>query len=319
MKIAMIQFDATLLDVEENKKKVIEYIDTALEQNADMVLFPEFFLTGFALDTNIFQTVLKCNNIRDWFEELSLRKNVILGGSWLEYDTKNQNAYNTYGLFFPSGESFFHRKDIPTALENFCYTNGDETMVFDTPVGKIGIAMCWELLRTNTLRRMISQVDFVIAGSCWWGFTVEDGDAYYLKQANSTLAKAAPANFAKHVGKPLFHSSITGAFKGGSLDDINIDCYREIESRACAFDGNGATLCNCIDGPGIVYAEYQKNSQTSTSQNPAFENDSYWLMCMPKPLVDGFHFLNHQYSSFYENEGKLIYQKILKEIDKDAV
>ena len=53
MKIAMVQFDALLLDVEGNQGKALHYIEQAKEEHADMVLFPEFFTTGFALDQTI--------------------------------------------------------------------------------------------------------------------------------------------------------------------------------------------------------------------------------------------------------------------------
>lgn len=59
---------------------------------------------------------------------------IAIGASFLEYIPEENESYNTYGLFFSDRASFFHRKDIPTALENFCYRKGDEEMVFDTPL-----------------------------------------------------------------------------------------------------------------------------------------------------------------------------------------
>lgn len=59
-------------------------------------------------------------------------------------------------LFFDSQGCFLgkHRKVMPTALERIIWGFGDGSTVpvFDTPVGKIGAAICWEnrmpLLRT---------------------------------------------------------------------------------------------------------------------------------------------------------------------------
>lgn len=110
MKIAMVQFDAAFLKVEENKAKAEMYVAEAVEAHADM---------------------------REWMAGLSQKNRVIVGGFFLEYEKEEGDIYNTYGLFFPEGQSYFHRKDIPTALEAFCYKGGDECMVFDTPAGRL--------------------------------------------------------------------------------------------------------------------------------------------------------------------------------------
>lgn len=59
-------------------------------------------------------------------------------------------------LFFDSQGCYLgkHRKIMPTALERIIWGFGDGSTipVFDTPIGKIGAAICWEnkmpLLRT---------------------------------------------------------------------------------------------------------------------------------------------------------------------------
>jgi beta-cyano-L-alanine hydratase/nitrilase len=59
-------------------------------------------------------------------------------------------------LFFDNQGSYLgkHRKLMPTALERIIWGFGDGSHipVFDTPIGKIGAAICWEnkmpLLRT---------------------------------------------------------------------------------------------------------------------------------------------------------------------------
>lgn len=51
-------------------------------------------------------------------------------------------------LFFDSQGQFLgkHRKLMPTALERCIWGFGDGSTipVFDTPIGKIGAAICWE-------------------------------------------------------------------------------------------------------------------------------------------------------------------------------
>ena len=53
MKIAMAQFDAELFKVQNNQKKAEKYINRAIEEGAEIILFQEFFTTGFAFEQEI--------------------------------------------------------------------------------------------------------------------------------------------------------------------------------------------------------------------------------------------------------------------------
>ena len=81
---------------------------------------------------------------------------------------------STFSLTFPDGQVFTHSKDIPTVFEHFCYTYGDRNNVLETPIGNIGVALCWEQIRYDTVRRMAGKVDLILAGSCWWGWCSDD-------------------------------------------------------------------------------------------------------------------------------------------------
>lgn len=123
----------------------------------------------------------------EFMREWAVKYQIAIGGSYLEFDTEKQEIYNTYSLILPTGEVYKHRKDIPTAAEGFGYTYGDEISYFDTPIGRVGIAMCWEMLRYNTIRRMIGKVDFILVASCWWNFCKEDGEEIYTRNTLPTI------------------------------------------------------------------------------------------------------------------------------------
>ena len=59
--------------------------------------------------------------------------------------------------------------------------------------------MRWEMIRHNTIRRMLGKVDFVMAGSCWWNLCKEDGEDIYnmLSEPNKQLVLKVPQNLAK--------------------------------------------------------------------------------------------------------------------------
>ena len=47
-KVALVQYDTIMPDVEQNTKTAIRLIQEASKNGADLVLFPECFLTAYA-------------------------------------------------------------------------------------------------------------------------------------------------------------------------------------------------------------------------------------------------------------------------------
>lgn len=51
--------------------------------------------------------------------------------------------------------------------ENCYYIGGKDDGVLNTPHGKIGVALVWELIRSQTPRRLRSKVDVVVSCRSW--------------------------------------------------------------------------------------------------------------------------------------------------------
>jgi len=134
---------------------------------------------------------------------------MIIGGSYISFD--NKNAFNLFQLIFPNGEIFEHKKDIPTQFENCYYAYGDESNILHTPIGNIGIALCWEMIRYDTLKRISGKVDMVLSGSCWWDLPQDSPlEREPLRQYNQQLALETPVTFAKLAGVPVIHANHCG-------------------------------------------------------------------------------------------------------------
>ncbi len=90
----------------------------------------------------------------------------VVGGSFIA--RSGDDCFNSFLLVFPSGEYFRHDKDIPTMWENCYYIGGQDEGVLKTPAGPVGVAICWEFIRSQTARRLQNRVDLIVGGSCWW-------------------------------------------------------------------------------------------------------------------------------------------------------
>jgi predicted amidohydrolase len=299
LKAAVVYMKPVFANPDANLAHAEKLIHKAALASTQIILFPEFFTTGFAVNDALIPAICKSSQVPLHLASLSQKYNIAIGGSYLYYDKEKKNIYNTFGLFFPSGETFFHNKDIPTALENFCYTNGDEISAFATPLGRIGIAMCWEQLRSQTVLRMQGQVDFVLAASCWWDFTPEDGEFVFQKFSpiNQTLAANAPITFAKLLGVPVIHASCTGSFEGLSMSGSQKKCQRPICSKTLAVSADGNLLLPPSEQEGCYFVEFLPQKTGSKTSIPT---SAYWIPSIPEPMLQGFYTLNQKYQEIYQ-------------------
>ncbi|WP_256465439.1 nitrilase-related carbon-nitrogen hydrolase [Halorientalis marina] len=97
---------------------------------------------------------------------LATEYDATVGGSMLL--TRDGDVYNTYCLATPDGTIQTHDKDIPTMWENCFYVGGGDDGVVETPHGNAGLAVCWELIRQQTIDRLAGQVRYAITGNHWW-------------------------------------------------------------------------------------------------------------------------------------------------------
>jgi predicted amidohydrolase len=141
-------------------KKSEDYIRQSVSAGAEFVLLPEFFTSAIGFSEHMLDVAIQNRQALKWIKQWAAEYRVTIGGSYNSFD--RENAFNLFSLVFPNGEIYEHRKDIPTQFENCYYTNGDEYNVLATPIGNIGVALCWEMIRYDTLKRISGKVDL-----CW--------------------------------------------------------------------------------------------------------------------------------------------------------
>lgn len=170
--VAVAQAASVLFDTEGTVDKLELLTNEAAAQGAQLVLFPEAFVGGYPKGLTFGTTVgnvfgITPDNIRGsgqqeyvryWrsaveipsatmarLSQIASENQVYLATGLIERE--RGTLYCTVVFFSPSGHYLGkHRKLIPTGAERLIWGTGDgSTMpVFDTPLGRIGAAICWE-------------------------------------------------------------------------------------------------------------------------------------------------------------------------------
>lgn len=313
MKIAAVHMDTILGDVNVNMGKAKIYIEEAVKEGAEIIVFPEFFTSGFAFNHKLLDIVCKYDDPQKQLTAWAKEYNIIIGGSYLKFN--GQDVLNAFTLTFPSGKIFSHSKDIPTVLEGFCYAPGDEENVLETPIGNIGVAMCWEHIRYNTAKRMLGKVDLVLGGSCWWSFSESEINDLKIRekfnQRNHEIALNAPIDLAKILHVPVVHASHKAKFEDFGFPKGDKLQMREILGAAQIVDDNGKVVKRRMynEAAGIIISEVDYN--TLPKKVEPIDTNDYWIPDMPKPFLKYGWDMNEVFQEYYKKAAR---PYILKEM-----
>ena len=297
IRIAAIQMNCKLGELDTNLAKAEKFIREAFEQNAEMVILPEFFTTpvfGFPYNDKILEAVCPLEGKPLLLlKKLSQEYNGIIGGSFLAFH--GTEAYNSFVLIFPDGSTYVHNKDYPTVHENCYYAGGDDDGIFVTPIGNIGVALCWEYIRSGTARRLLDQVDIIIGGSCWPGENKTEYEGRSLSLLKSTLTK-----FPRLLGVPVVHANHVGEVRYFCKEDTTknekflflgetqiVNGYGDIIERLSYKDGEGIIISDVILG----------KIDSPTDSIP----DNFWIPDLDESTINWWkESLTGDYRKYYE-------------------
>jgi predicted amidohydrolase len=271
--VAAVQIVADLGNVDHNLEVCERQAERAAAAGAEWIALPEFFSTGVAFRTDLSQDAAPLDGApQQLLSDLARRHGVHVGGSALVRDDDGQ-VRNAFLLAGPDGEVVGrHDKDLPTMWENALYIGGADPGRIQTESLTVGVALCWELLRTQTVARLADQVDLVLGGSGWW--SIPDWPFMAGAEArNARRATNAPAVFARHVGAPVAHAAHAGEFSCRfPATPLTYRGHCEGGAQICDAAGKVLAFRGRDEGNGMVVADVEAGRSAG---QPA--SDRFWL------------------------------------------
>jgi len=271
-KAATVQTSPVFLDADKTVDKAISFIKEASSNGAELIAFPEVFVSGYPY-WNWVMTPVQGSK---WYEEL-YKNSVTADGPEIEKIKKAAKQYNIHIVIGINerGESYGeiyntnliidnegnligkHRKLVPTWAEKLTWTSGDGSSlkVYKTKIGPIGTLACGE--NTNTLARftLLAQGELIhIANYISLPVAPPDYD-----MAEAIKIRAAAHSFEGKLFTIVSCSTISKEIMEALKPDVpNIE--ELLTRKNSAFSGfigpNGAVIGEpLIDNEGIVYAE----------------------------------------------------------------
>lgn len=169
--IACIQFEPIIGAVEENLAAIEARVRTAAAQGARLIVLPELADSGYVFDSSEELAALA----QPIPEGRSARKLCALAQELGVYlvaglaEAANEAFYNAAIFCGPEGYIGTYRKLHLWNRENLFFAKGNLGLpVFDTPLGRIGIAICYDGWFPETFRQLAMQGAEVVCVPTNW-------------------------------------------------------------------------------------------------------------------------------------------------------
>lgn len=152
---AAIQMVSANRDVAGNLARATSLVAEAASQGAELVLLPEMFASGFELNDQSWRLAEPQGGAcESWLCAMGRRHGIIIGGSYLE--ARGDDFHNTFALALPDGTITGRvRKSHPCSLEAYVFKDGLDANVLETPLGRLGVAICYDGSLRDTWDRML--------------------------------------------------------------------------------------------------------------------------------------------------------------------
>jgi predicted amidohydrolase len=207
---AAIQMSSEPLKVSANLAKADALLLQAHRAGATLAVLPEMFNTGYGLMPDYGPTA----EGRDGptLRHLSARSKewgMAIAGGFVERDA--HHLYDSIAFATPDGQLQIYRKRNLVFWERFRFKPGRAPLVANTPWGRIGFAVCADMIYKKVWDDYRDRIDLAIVCSAWPDFADrETGRKHWLFGHVGPLSGAIPGKVAIDLGIPVVFANMCG-------------------------------------------------------------------------------------------------------------
>jgi predicted amidohydrolase len=266
---AAVQTLARLGDFDYNIALATRYVEDAVRQGAELIVFPECMDTGY-----LFDSAAHCRELAETLAEgpfvtalaaLSRKHGVYIASGITEWDPVKEKIFNTGIMFDRKGEvaCHYHKQFLATHDQNWFSFGERGCPVVDTDLGRIGLLICFDGRIPEIFRSMAMQGAEVIVDMANF-FAMDQADMWGPARAYENgvwLVAATKAGYERSIYYP-----------GGSMI---VDPKGRVLSKV-PYDTHGMAICNIdldVAADKTIYAANDKIAD----RRP----ETYGIMALP--------------------------------------
>jgi predicted amidohydrolase len=241
--------------IEANHTKAISFVRTAASQSAHLAVLPEYHLTNWVPDDPGFIPLCATSQrYLDAYQALAKELNIcIVPGTIVE---KHEDELHNVVYFISNDGSIlgsYQKKNLwHPERPHLTSSKHDPHVAFDTPIGKVGMLICWDLAFPEAFRELIAGGAKTIIIPTFWN----------LSDCNEAGLAANPLSEALFLESTLvsrcFENTCMVVFAnaGGPVGKVTKGSYAGLSQVAVPFKGALGKL-GAEEGMSVVEVDMQ--------------------------------------------------------------
>ncbi len=208
--VAAIQMGSEPLAVEDNLDRADHYLLEAHRSGVGLAVLPEMFNTGYGAqpDYSPYAEDIEGPTL-DHLSERSREWGMMIAAGFVEHD--GRHIYDSLALVLPDGSRHVYRKRHLVFWEGFRFHPGDRPTVVKTPYGRIGLAICADMIYRGVWEGYRHHIDLAVISSAWPDFADrESGRKHWLFGHIGPYAGIIPGRVAHDLGVPVIFANQCG-------------------------------------------------------------------------------------------------------------
>lgn len=183
-KIAVLQIDSVLGNTEANLQKIDSMLEKIDDKDVRLAVFCEYGLTGYCMDLLEVAEPIP-GRTSEGLERIARKHNIWISGGTAEL--VDGKIANTSLMVSPTaGTVATYRKIHPFGDEKKSIVYGDEPVVVDTEIGKVGMTICYDFIFPELVRGLaLKGADVVLCSTFWFADGISGPAGWEPEQALS--------------------------------------------------------------------------------------------------------------------------------------
>lgn len=244
--VAAIQMPSEVQQVSNNLERADAHLRTARDAGCELAVLPELFNTGYGFLPDYGDCAEGPEGpTLEFLRDRARRWDMIVAGGYAEVE--GRHLYNSMALVDPQGQTHVYRKRHLVFWERFRFRPGRGPVIADTRLGRIGLAICADMIYSRVWNDYRGRVDLAVVSSAWPDFACSRrGRSHWLFGQLGPMCSEIPAKVAKDLGVPVVFSNQCGPTR----TSIPLLGSWVVEKLADRFAGQ-SSVTDGLHGPGV--------------------------------------------------------------------
>jgi predicted amidohydrolase len=277
-----VQTLARLGDYEHNISLATEFIEDAVRQGAELVVFPECMDTGYLFDSpehcRALAETLTDGPFVTAQSELARKHGIYIASGVTEWDPAKEKIFNSGVMFGRAGEvvCHYHKQFLATHDQNWFAFGERGCPVVDTDLGRIGLLICFDGRIPEIFRAMAMQGAEIIVDMANF-FAMDQADMWGPARAYENgvwLVAATKAGYERSIYYP--GGSMIVDPKGRVISKVPYDTHgmavadidREAAADKSIYAANDKIADRRPETYGLMALPYEKTSVYGIANRP---------------------------------------------------